>query len=102
VVEEAETATHLALFQSRDGDEQPGRAAVLDGQRPAVEVPRHPGPPAGHVGQRQVGGVAGVAEGEDVAGRRLGPAASRSVSTDTPPKVTPSFDQLVTQWMSPA
>jgi hypothetical protein len=31
-----------------------------------------------------------------------GPAAASRVSTDTPSKVMPSFDQVVTQWMSPA
>ena len=31
-----------------------------------------------------------------------GPAAASSVSIDTPPKRTPSFDHVVTQWMSPA
>src|SRR5262249_51201637 len=31
----------------------------------------------------------------------LTPAASSSVSTDTPVKFTPSFDHVVTQWMSP-
>src|SRR6478609_10068905 len=30
-----------------------------------------------------------------------GPAASSSVSTLTPAKVTSNFDQVVTQWMSP-
>jgi hypothetical protein len=31
-----------------------------------------------------------------------GRAAASSVSTDTPSNVIPSFDHVVTQWMSPA
>ena len=31
-----------------------------------------------------------------------GRAACKSVSTETPENVTPSFDQVVTQWMSPS
>ena len=31
-----------------------------------------------------------------------GRAAASRASTETPAKVTPTFDQVVTQWMSPA
>jgi hypothetical protein len=31
-----------------------------------------------------------------------GRAAASSVSTETPVNVMPSFDQVVTQWMSPS
>src|SRR5262245_13108563 len=44
--------------------QQTGRTAVLGRQRPAVDLPDDPRPTVGDVGQRQVGRVAGVAEGE--------------------------------------
>ena len=74
---------------------------MVRGQGVAVDLPDHPRLPAGHVDERQVGGVAGLTRSKDVRRARAGRAASSSVSTDTPVNVIPSFDQLVTQWMSP-
>src|SRR5262249_40780766 len=71
VVEQAQTADPLgALPEVQVRHQEPGRAAVLTSQRASVDIPHDSGLTVGDVGERQVRGVAGVAEGEHVGGRR--------------------------------
>jgi hypothetical protein len=103
VVEQAQSRHPFGAFPEVEvRDEQPGGAAVLNRERTAVGVPGDPRLAARKVGHGKVRGVAGVAEGQHVAGgRKRSGAMSNSVSTDTPPNVTSRFDHVVTQWMSP-
>ena len=66
--------THLALFQKyRCGtSSRAGPPCSLASGSPFV-VPHHPRLAAGHVGQREVGRVAGVRRGQHIAGRRHRP-----------------------------
>ena len=92
-----------ALPEVQVGHDHARRAAVVDGQRAAVDLPRDPRLAAGDVGQRQVRRVAGVAERHR---RTRAPGAGRpiasSVSTETPSNVMSNFDHVVTQWMAPS
>ncbi len=55
-----------ALPEVEVRDEQPCRTSVVGWERLPVDLPRDPGLSTGHVGQRKVGGVAGVRAGEHV------------------------------------
>ena len=92
--------THLALFQkyrcgtsSRAGPPCSGSSGSPSYAYAIQALP------LGDVREREVGGVAAVAEGHDVR-RRSGSTPLSSVSTETPAQLVSSFDHLVTQWMS--
>ena len=96
-------ATHLALFQKyRCGTSRRAGPPWSRCERLAVDIPDDPRLAAGHIGEREVGRVTGVRVGKHVGrGRQRARATARSVSTETPANVMPSFDHVVTQWMSP-
>ena len=85
-------------------DEQPRRAAVLGLERLAVGRVGDQRRMLEHVGQRQVGRVAAVAVGQQVAWPpAVGPArVEQRRDRDARASRIPNFDQRVTQWMSPS
>src|SRR5919107_849342 len=67
--EEVQAANPLgALPEVQVGNQKSGRAAVLRLERLAVELVDDPGPPVGHVFERQVGPITVVAPSADVLG----------------------------------
>src|SRR4051812_41022473 len=54
VVEQGQLGDPLGgLPEVQVGDQQAGGTAVVDRQRPAVDLPRDPGSPEGHIGEGQ-------------------------------------------------
>jgi len=69
VVEETQARDPLrALPEVEVGDEKAGGSAVFEGEGLAVDFPRDPRVPVGHIGQREVRGVAGVTKRHHVRG----------------------------------
>ena len=102
VIEEPQSRDPLrALPEIQMRHEKARRPPVFGRERPSVDLPHHPRLAASHIGEWKIRRVSGVRNATTCVALRLGPDASRSVSTETPLKLMPSFDHVVTQWMSP-